>query len=306
MSSFSPRQSHWIHKEAVVNGVRLHYVDAGEGPLVLLLHGFPDFWYTWRRQIPALVEAGYRVVAPDLRGYNVSDKPKSLASYRMSALTGDVTGLITHLGCKQATLVGHDWGGAIAWHTALRHPAVVENLIILNAPYPTSYLRKVRSLRQFTKSWYVLFFQLPWLPEAALKAGRFAVIERLLRRDTVRPDAFTDEDIAHYKRAMSQRGALTAMINYYRAAFHPRSFDRQRLASHVDAPTLLIWGEEDRFLDSSLTEGLDEWVHDLRVERIPHASHWVHADAPEKVNHLMVEFLNAQRARSSTSQESSA
>ncbi|MEE8410576.1 MAG: alpha/beta hydrolase [Myxococcota bacterium] len=301
MIPFAPRPSPWVHKEAVVNGVRLHYVDAGVGPLVLLLHGFPDFWYTWRRQIPALVAAGFRVVAPDLRGYNVSDKPKSVSSYRMSALTGDIVGLISHLGEKRATLVGHDWGGAIAWDTALRHPAVVDNLVILNAPYPTLFLRKVRSLRQLTKSWYILFFQLPWLPEAVLKAGSFAVVERMLRNDTLRSDAFTDEDITYYKRALGQRGALTAMINYYRAAFHPRSFDRQRLASHIDAPTLLIWGEEDRFLDKSLTEGLEEWVNDLRVERIPHASHWVHADAPEKVNHLMVDFLQHQRERSTGS-----
>jgi pimeloyl-ACP methyl ester carboxylesterase len=287
----------WIHKEGVVNGVRLHYVEAGEGPLVVLLHGFPDFWYTWRRQIPALVDAGFRVIAPDLRGYNVSDKPRDVASYRMSALAGDVVGLITRCGEKRATLVGHDWGGAIAWHSALRHPQMVECLAVLNAPHPAAFVRKLkRSPSQLRKAWYMFFFQVPWLPEKLLSARRYAAATRVLTRDAQRRGTLSDEDLVCYRRALAQPGALTAMVNYYRAAFHPRSFDKRRLASQIEAPTLLIWGERDPYLDVSLTEGLDSWVEDLRVERIPNAGHWVHSEAPERVNQLIIDFLRGHDA----------
>jgi pimeloyl-ACP methyl ester carboxylesterase len=291
----------WAHHRAVVNGVGLHYVEAGAGPLVLLLHGFPDFWYTWRRQIPVLAEAGFRVVAPDLRGYNESDKPPGVASYRLKLLSADVAALIRHLGCARAFVVGHDWGGAVAWHTALTHSDVVERLVVLNAPHPAAFFRELRTPRQLLKSWYMFFFQLPALPEALCRRNNFAWLERALRRDPVRPGAFSDDDLCRYKLALSRPGALTAAINYYRALFR---YTPRRLLGRmppITVPTLLIWGEQDRYLGLALTEGLDRWVPGLRVERIADASHWVQADAPERVNQLLLDFLpNGQRQMART------
>jgi pimeloyl-ACP methyl ester carboxylesterase len=280
----------WAHRKATVNGIGLHFVEAGTGPLVVLLHGFPEFWYSWRHQIPALAGAGFRVLAPDLRGYNESDKRAGVSSYGLDKLTGDVLGLIRHAGAERATVVGHDWGGVIAWHVAMHHPEVVDKLVVLNAPHPAAYRRELARPAQLLKSWYVFFFQLPWLPERMLRAGGYAFLERTLRREAVRPGAFSSDDIWEYKRALAQPGALTAAINYYRAAFrHLR--DAGRDARPIAAPTLLIWGEQDRYLRSRLTEGLAPWVPDLRIERLAEASHWVQNDAPAEVNRLLVEFL---------------
>lgn len=280
----------WKHGERVINGVRLHYVEAGEGPLVLLLHGFPEFWYSWRHQIPALAAADFHAVAPDLRGYNASAKPEGVHHYRLSILTEDVIGLVQHFGVERAMVVGHDWGGAIAWAVAMRYPSVVDKLIILNAPHPAAFLRELRTPGQLFKSWYIFFFQLPWLPEMLFRLGDFWLFERALRRDPVHPAAFTDEDVRLYKQALAVRGALTAAINYYRAAFRAGLHKVRRLP-RIEVPTLLIWGERDRYLGSRLTESLDEWVSNVRIERIAEASHWVQVDAPARVNELMREFL---------------
>jgi epoxide hydrolase 4 len=284
----------WIHGEVVLDGVRLHYVEAGDGPPVILLHGFPEFWYSWRHQIPPLAEAGFRALAPDLRGYNLSDKPEGLDSYRVEVLVQDVVGLIRHTGAERATLVGHDWGGIIAWHTAILRPEVVERLVVLNAPHPAAYNRELWSSTQLLRSWYAGFFQLPILPETALSAGDYAALDHVLRRNPVRPGAFSDDDIRLYKAALAQPGALTATVNYYRAAAREHS----RLSSlgrrQISAPTLLIWGDRDPYLVGSLTDGLRQWVPRLRVERLPNASHWVQVDAYERVNRLLLEFLGAE------------
>jgi pimeloyl-ACP methyl ester carboxylesterase len=281
----------WVHREAVVNGVRLHYVEAGSGPLVILLHGFPEFWYSWRHQIPALAAAGYRVVAPDMRGYNVSEKPPGVRSYLIETLADDVAGLIRHLGETTAVVAGHDWGGGVAWYVPMRHPAIVEKLIVLNAPHPGALVREMRTLSQMRKSWYILFFQLPWLPEALFRSRGYAMLDRVMRRDPVRAGAFSDADIRHYKRALSRPGALTATINYYRAMLRRNPREAMQEPLTIACPTLLIWGEQDRYLGVPLTEGLERWVPAIRVERIPEASHWVQIDAPERVNTLMLEFL---------------
>ncbi|MEX0785710.1 MAG: alpha/beta hydrolase [Dehalococcoidia bacterium] len=281
----------WSHREAVVNGVRLHYVESGEGPLVVLLHGFPEFWYSWRRQIPALAEAGFRVVAPDQRGYNTSDKPRGVASYRIETLVDDVAGLIEHAGESKATVVGHDWGGAVAWMTPMLRPEVVDKLIVLNSPHPGAFQRELRSPAQLLKSWYMFFFQLPWLPEAALRMGDFRAIERQLTSDPVPPGAFSEDDIAAYKEALRQPGALTAAINYYRAAVGRNPLGMSRLVRSIDVPTLLIWGERDNYLGRRLTEGLEQWVPNIRVERIAEGSHWVQVDSAPRVNELMIAFL---------------
>ncbi|MGH2599418.1 MAG: alpha/beta fold hydrolase, partial [Dehalococcoidia bacterium] len=278
MAGHSTAIAAWTHGEATVNGVRLHYVEAGSGPLVLLLHGFPEFWYSWRHQIPVLAAAGYHVVAPDMRGYNTSAKPRGVRSYALEPLTGDVLGLIRHFGAERATVVGHDWGGAVAWYVPMRYPDAVERLIVLNAPHPAALMRELHTLDQLRRSWYVFVFQIPWLPEAAVRARGYAMLDRTLRTDPARPDAFSDDDIRRYKRALAQPGALTAAINYYRAAFRRDPRTATRDLRPITCPTLLIWGERDRYLSPRLTEGLDRWVPNLRVERIPDASHWVQVD----------------------------
>jgi pimeloyl-ACP methyl ester carboxylesterase len=282
----------WSHRFAVVNGVRLHYVEAGDGPLVVLLHGFPEFWYSWRHQIAGLAAAGFRVLAPDLRGYNESDKPPGVESYRLELLTGDVVGLIQHAGETRANIVGHDWGGAIAWWLAMQHPEIVGRLAILNAPHPAAFFRELRRPAQLLRSWYMFLFQFPWLPEALFGAGDCALVARTMRRETVHPEAFSDEDLWHYRRALSRPGALTAAINYYRAAFRRLRRTRQAIRT-ISVPTLLIWGQLDRHLGPRLTKGLEPWVTNLRIARID-ASHWVQNDTPEEVNRLLVEFLHSR------------
>jgi epoxide hydrolase 4 len=287
----------WTHREDRVNGVRLHSVEQGEGPLVVLLHGFPEFWYAWRHQIPALAAAGFRVVAPDLRGYNLSEKPEGVRAYRIEALLGDLEGLIERLGEgeKKAHVVGHDWGGAFAWYAPLFIPERLLSLALLNAPHPLAFRRELRTnAAQRKKSSYVFMFQVPWLPERRIRAGNFAILGKMLRRDPVTPGAFPDEDIRLYKEALAQPGALTAAVNYYRAAlrFPPKAAGR---AWPEGLKTLLVWGERDRYLGSGLLEGLDRWVPNLTIERIPDASHWVQADAPEKVNDLLIKFLAGVR-----------
>lgn len=285
----------WTHREGRVNGIRLHWVEEGEGPLVVLLHGFPEFWYAWRHQLPALAAAGFRAVAPDLRGYNLSDKPAGVSAYRIEALLDDLAGLIARLGEGQkdarAHVVGHDWGGAFAWYAPLFHPGRLLSLTLLNAPHPLAFRRELKTnAAQRKRSSYVFFFQLPWLPERRIRAGDFAVLEKMLRRDPVSRDAFTDEDIRLYKEALARPGALTAAVNYYRAAlrFPPKVAGR----TWPDGlRTLLVWGERDRYLGPSLLEGLDRWVPRLTIERIPEASHWVQADAPARVNELLIRFL---------------
>lgn len=291
------------HGEVELEDVRLHFVEAGAGPLVILLHGFPEFWYSWHHQLRALAEAGYRAVAPDMRGYNRSDRPAGVEAYRLRRLVDDVAGLMAALGSDRAAIAGHDWGGVVAWRLAIDRPALVDRLIVLNAPHPAAMRRELRTPGQLLRSWYVFFFQLPAIPEWVLSAFDFAVLERVFRTGPRRP--FTDEEIRRYKDALSRPGALTAMINYYRAAGRRllrRSrggrgapgrggADGERPGEGVRTPTLLIWGERDRYLGRGLTRGLERWVPDLRIERLPRASHWVQQDAPQRVSELMIEFL---------------
>ncbi|HEV3035206.1 MAG TPA: alpha/beta hydrolase [Solirubrobacteraceae bacterium] len=282
---------------AEVNGVRLHYAQAGSGPLVVLLHGFPEFWYSWRHQINALAQAGYHVVAPDMRGYNLSSKPAGWREYGAESLAGDVAGLIRHFGVENAYVAGHDWGAAVAYFTAMEHPEVVKRLAILNVPHPARMLASFRTWRQLRKSWYMFFFQLPVIPERLLAANDFAAAKRALRAES--PDAFSDADVERYVEAWSQPGALTTMINYYRAAL--RRSPRSALARlrPIDVPVLVIWGQRDSVLGSELAEPESKWVSDVRVERIPQATHWVQHDAPERVNELLTGFFGAAESQGS-------
>ena len=242
--------------------------------------------------MPALAAAGFRAVAPDGRGYNLFGKPPRVADYAIERLVADVVGLARRFGGRRVSLVGHDWGGVVAWFAAMWRPDLIERLVILNAPHPAAYLRELRrSIDQPLRSWYTAFFQLPWLPKPRA-GGR---LRQLLRRTLASatppgPAPFSDADIAEYVRAWTRPRAMTCAINYYRAAFRSASSVRRQFA-RIECPTLLVWGMRDRYLAPALAEGLETWVPHLRVERLPRASHWVQHDEPETVNRLIVEFL---------------
>ncbi len=257
---------------------------------MVLLHGFPQTHHMWRFQIPALAESGFRVVAPDMRGYNLSEKPKGIEPYLMDRLAWDVERLIVERGEEKAAVVGHDWGAMAAWFAAMRYPERVEKLGILNVPHPSRFIDGLTMPEQLLRSSYVFFFQLPRLPEKLLSAGNFAVLHRGFRRNPVRPGAISAQDVEHYVEAMARPGALTATVNYYRALLRS-PFETQAELKKIGAPTLVIWGEKDIFLSSELAEPGPLWVPNLRVERLPDASHWVAEDRPEKVNALLLDFL---------------
>jgi pimeloyl-ACP methyl ester carboxylesterase len=278
---------------AEIGDVRLHYVEAGEGPLIVLLHGFPEFWFSWRSQIGPLAAAGFRVVAPDMRGYNLSSRPAGVAAYDAGRLAADVRGLVRERGAESALLVGHDWGASVAWETAMSHPEVVERLVILNVPHSRRLLRGLRTPRQLRKSWYFFFFQLPQLPERVARARRWWYFRHLLR--DARP-AYTPQEIERYVEAWSQPGAAAAMINYYRAAFRQSPKRAAARLRPIQAPTLVIWGQRDRFLGPELAEPDRDDVPNLdRVVRLPDASHWVHHDEAERVTQLLVDFFASAR-----------
>ena len=271
------------------NGLRFHYVEDGpaDGPLVLLLHGFPEFSYSWRHQLPALAARGFHAVAPDLRGYHLSDKPSGVAAYDIDLLADDVTGWMDALGAPRAIVVGHDWGGGVAWHVAARHPDRVSKLVVLDCPHPAVMARAlVRNRAQRRKSWYMFFFQLPLVPERRLAGNGM--------RGWIAGwgGHLGDEDLARYVEAFPDAAALCGPINYYRAAFRrwPRMLrDKPR---KVPAPTLLVWGADDRILGLELTQGMQRLVTGpLRVEIVAGAGHFVQQDAPAEVNRLLCDFL---------------
>lgn len=277
-----------------VDGVRLHYVCAGspEGPPVLLLHGFPEYWYGWRGQIPALAEAGYRVLALDQRGYNLSDKPQRVSDYRLGFLARDVVQLIEALDLPPVFLVGHDWGGVVAWRVLERYPQYVRRAAVLNAPHPAVMADLVRSsFRQLRKSWYILFFQLPGLPERVLRARQFAALQRVLRA-TAGENAFTEVDMQRYRQAWSQPGALKAMLNWYRAAFRSAAgaaggMDRQT----IQTPVHILWGARDAALVPELARLSARRCAQAELTYFKQASHWVQHDQPQQVNQALLSFL---------------
>ncbi|HEV2010356.1 MAG TPA: alpha/beta hydrolase, partial [Candidatus Limnocylindria bacterium] len=251
---------------------------------------FPDCGYTWRHQLPALAAAGFHAVAPDMRGYDGSWKPKGVASYSVRALAKDVAGLVTAFGAERADVVAHDWGGGAAWTFGMLHPDRLRRLAILNAPHPVTFQRHLRSLQQLKRSWYMFAFQLPVLPEAGLARNDFASLRKVFRTASVRPGAFSDEDIERHLAALRPAGTLTAALNYYRAAFRnigPNAVRPRR----VDHPTLVLWGDQDRFLGPELAEPGSEWVPNVRIRHVPEAGHWIQHDVPELVNDELVRFF---------------
>jgi len=282
------------HRHIDLGEVRLHIAEAGEGPLVLLLHGFPEMWYSWRHQIQDLAEHGFHVVAPDLRGTNLSDKPPNSRRYGLDTLAGDVAALITMLGEERAAVVGHDWGAAVGWWFAMRHPDRLTRLGILNVPHPERFWRSLRSFRQLRRSWYIFFFQLPWLPEYILTKNDHAALRHILQNDPLRPDAMTPQDIEKYVAAANRSGGLRGGINFYRALLRRNPVKLIRRVRRIDAPVIVIWGERDRYLGTDLAEPSPELVPHCRVERVPDASHFVQLDCPERVNELLVDFLSEE------------
>ena len=276
------------HRRCDVGGATLHVVEAGpaDGPAVILLHGFPEFWWGWRHQIGPLAAAGFHVVVPDQRGYNTSDKPQGVEAYRASRLASDVVGLVDALGIGRFGLVGHDWGGVVAWEVAALHPGRVARLAILNAPHPDTLAGyAVRHPTQLLRSAYVGVFQLPRLPEALLAADAHRALRRSLV-DSSRPGTFSTADLARYRAAWEQPGALTAMLNWYRAL---RLRGRWRLP-RIEPETLVIWGVEDRFLEGGLAEAAAARCRSARIDR-RQATHWVQAEKADGVNDALLEFF---------------
>jgi pimeloyl-ACP methyl ester carboxylesterase len=274
---------------AEIGDQRLHYVEAGEGPLIVLLHGFPEFWYGWREQIEPLAAAGFRVVAPDMRGYNLSSKPDGVAAYDVDQLAADIRDLIRERGAESALLVGHDWGGSVAWYTAMQYPEVVNRLAILNAAHPRKLSQGLHHPGQLRKSWYFFFFDLPDLPEGVVRSDDWRFFRHFLRdADPV----YTPEEVDRYVEAWSQPGAATGMINYYRSSVRTSPKHAEAELRPVTAPTLVIWGQRDRYLGEELAEPDHDDVPNLdRVERLPDASHWVHHDEAERVNQALTDFF---------------
>lgn len=281
------------------NGIRLHTILAGpeSGEPVVLLHGFPEFWYGWRNQIPALAERGYRVIVPDQRGYNLSDKPEGIENYRINTLATDVKALAEALGYEQINLVGHDWGAAVSWWVATLYPQLLKKLVILNVPYPSVMADQAKqfNLRQILKSWYIGFFQIPRLPEATLSRNHAqSLVDMMIR--SANKDTFTTSDIAQYRKAWLQPNAIKSMINWYRALGNPGptpidSVRTKREKGFIKIPTLMLWGEKDIALTKDLAQPSIDLCETGRLVFFPNATHWVQHDEAEAVNQHLVEFL---------------
>ena len=261
--------------------MKLHYIEEGSGPLVVMLHGFPEFWYSWRKQIPVIAAAGFRVIAPDLRGYNESPRPGRVSDYKLTEVAGDIAELIVENGGR-ATVVGHDWGGYAAWYLAMLHPSLIERLIILNAPHPKAVAREAhRSIEQKLRLSYQLFFNIPLISDLAVRL--------LLPLLAHRMGKFTDAEIDEYRKVWRQPRAIWAMLAYYRALFRFRA-ELRTVRRRIDVPALLIFGERDPVFTLATLGGVETEVPHLRVERIATAGHFVQTDAPELVNRLILEF----------------
>lgn len=280
------------HRSAPIDGVELHWVEAGpaDGPPVILLHGFPEFWWSWRHQIPLLAAAGFRVIALDMRGYNRSAKPEGIEPYAIPHLTGDVKGLIEHLGYERVAVVGHDWGGGVAWAFALTYPEHLERLAILNLPHPARMAAGLRTLRQLLKSWYILFFQIPWLPEWGSRRNGFAILKRAFTAPPV-PSGLFANDLPAYERAWAQPGALTAMINYYRALIRYGRKYQKMGDRRIEQPVLVLWGERDPYLGKELATPPADLVPNCQVRYFPETSHWVQHERADAVSGALSDFL---------------
>ena len=274
------------------NGIDFNVATAGAGPrLALCLHGFPESSYSWRHQMPLFAQLGYRVWAPDLRGYGGSSRPKGVGAYALENLEEDVAALIEASEAKEVVLVGHDWGAVIAWYYAMFGRLPISKLIIMNVPHPALMEKGLRTGRQLAKSWYIFFFQLPWIPEWGLARRDCEAIGRVFRDMAVDKSRFPDEVLRIYREAAATPGALTAMLNYYRALIRGLRRTRRRGIAPINIPTLMIWGEVDAALGKELTYGTEEYVGNLTLRYLPNVSHWVQQEAPETVNAMIEAWL---------------
>lgn len=280
------------------NGINFEIATMGQGDrLALCLHGFPEHAYSWRHQMPLLAKLGYRVWAPNLRGYGGTDSPQDIAAYKTRTLVEDVIALIKASGAKEVLLIAHDWGGALAWSAALIAPELIQRLVILNLPHPACFARELRRPAQLAKSWYMFFFQLPWLPEFLLSRRRARVIAESIRRTSRHPARFPDEVIEIYRQNAARPGGLRAMINWYRAGFRYGALGRMRKGTipTIKTPTLFLWGDADVALSVRTTRGTENYVSDLTFRVFPGVSHWIQQEAPEAVNAMIEAWLNGAR-----------
>jgi epoxide hydrolase 4 len=277
------------------NGLMFELAECGSGDrLALCLHGFPELNFSWRHQMPLLAAKGWRVWAPNLRGYGASSKPAGVRAYALDQLVADVAALIDASAAKEVMLVAHDWGAIIAWHFAILKVRPLVRLVVMNVPHPLVAAREVRRWRQLWRSWYILFFQLPWLPERLNTMKDGAAIKRAFHNMAVDKSRFPPEALQVYANAMLRPGAATATVNYYRALMRTAHY-RAVGSGRVEVPTLMIWGEEDTALNIHCTEGTEQWVSDFTLRRLPGVSHWVQQEAPEKVNAILEEWLAVPR-----------
>jgi pimeloyl-ACP methyl ester carboxylesterase len=273
------------------NGIKLHVMESGpkDGPMILFLHGFPEFWYAWRKQLPYFAGKGYLVVAPDQRGYNLSDKPEGIAAYKIDELAKDIIGLLDAYGRKQISLVGHDWGASVSWWLALKYPERIQKLVILNVPHPKVMAKNVfTNVEQMKKSWYIFYFQLPGAVDKLAASTNYEWVLNMIT-SSANPGAFTPAELEEYRKAFAQPGAFTAMVNWYRAMIQtkqepPKSFD-------VTVPMILMWGKNDIAMLTELADKSMPYCKQGKLIKFPKVSHWIQHEAADKINPLIDEFF---------------
>lgn len=284
------------HRMIDANGLKLHVVVGGGGPLVLLLHGWPECWATWRHVLQPLKAAGFTVAAPDLRGFNLSEKPSDVADYTMDKVIEDHAALIRALGFQKAHVIGHDWGGASAWHLAQKRDDVLDKLVIVNTPHPALFLKRLRkSPSQLKASYYMFVFQVPVVAEKLLERNGFQVLENVMKYQPKKKGAYDEEDIRVYKEALGQPGATTSTLNWYRASFRQsfKKLDGTGLKRVIERPTLVLWGLDDEAVPPGNLDGMETVAKEIRIVRIPDCSHWVQHDKPEVIVDEAVRFFRS-------------
>ncbi len=278
-----------------VNGVRIHTVESGpeDGQVVLFLHGFPEFWFSWRKQIPFFANLGYRVVAPDQRGYNLSSKPASVGAYRVQELIGDMVALIAALGVDKVYLVGHDWGAVIAWGLATYHPHLLHRLVIINVPHPAVMRETLRKQPdQLRRSWYIFFFQLPYLPQWIISFRRYWIMRRSLQKSSL-PGTFSEADLGHYVTAWRRPGTFNAMLNWYRAAVRYRNPTSLESGKQIGVPLLILWGAQDIALRAEMAPKSLKWCENGQLRMFPDATHWVQHEKSDEVTSAILDFFRS-------------
>lgn len=292
-----PADSGMRVRHVAARGLSFEVIEAGEGDhLALCLHGYPELAYSWRHQIPALAAMGYCVWAPNQRGYGATSRPEGVDSYRLECMVGDAAALFDASGAKTLTLIGHDWGGIVGWSFAIHRVRPLDRLVVMNTPHPRCFARALRYWPQQRRSWYLAAYQAPELPERMLLRNEAAALRRLFVRQAGDPTALTEEVVDVYATAAMQPGAMTAMLNWYRAVPHN---PRPRWLPHkgcVDVPTLIIWGEEEKTLGPETLNGTGEFVADLTIHRLPGVGHWVQQEAATAVNAVLQEWLPGGRS----------